>query len=40
MTWVLDTFGGRNVKKDFSLYSNIIFTNGDVDPWKAGGVTT
>lgn len=36
--WALDTFGGRNLKKDFALTSNIVFTNGDLDPWRAGGV--
>ncbi len=39
-TWAIDTFGGRNVKKDFYYASNIIFTNGDLDPWSTGGVTT
>lgn len=38
--WALDTFGGRNVKKDFLHVSNIIFSNGDLDPWRAGGVMT
>ena len=38
--WALDNFGGRNVKKDFMHYSNIIFSNGDLDPWRAGGVLT
>lgn len=37
-TWALDTFGGRNPQKDFAHYSNIIFTNGLLDPWRAGGV--
>jgi len=36
--WALDTFGGRNTKKDFNHVSNIIFSNGDLDPWRAGGV--
>lgn len=36
--WALDTFGGRNIKKDFQHVSNIIFSNGDLDPWRAGGV--
>ena len=37
--WALDTFGGRNPNKDFLHTSNIIFTNGDLDPWRAGGLT-
>lgn len=36
--WALDTFGGRNTKMDFKHTSNIIFSNGDLDPWRAGGV--
>ena len=36
--WALDYFGGRNVAKDFAGSSNIIFSNGDLDPWHAGGV--
>ena len=38
--WALDNFGGRNVKKDFYHASNIIFSNGAIDPWISGGVTT
>lgn len=37
--WALDTFGGWNQTKDFKSYSNIIFSNGVLDPWMAGGVT-
>lgn len=37
--WALDTFGGRNIQKDFQHVSNIIFSNGLLDPWRAGGVT-
>jgi lysosomal Pro-X carboxypeptidase len=37
--WALDNFGGFNYVNDFKSYSNIIFSNGDLDPWKAGGVT-
>ena len=37
--WALDAFGGRNPNKDFRHISNIVFTNGDLDPWRAGGVT-
>jgi hypothetical protein len=38
--WALDAFGGRNPQKDFNKTSNIVFTNGDLDPWRAGGVLT
>ena len=36
--WALDYFGGRDVAKDFQSSSNIIFSNGNLDPWHAGGV--
>ena len=36
--WALDYFGGRDVTKDFASSSNIIFSNGNLDPWHAGGV--
>jgi len=36
--WALDYFGGRNPAKDFASSSNIIFSNGDLDPWHAGGI--
>jgi hypothetical protein len=38
--WALDFFGGRNPEKDFAFASNLMFVNGDLDPWHAGGVTT
>jgi hypothetical protein len=36
--WALDYFGGRNYCKDFASSSNIIFSNGEYDPWHGGGV--
>lgn len=38
--WVLTEFGGRyNYTTEFKPIKNIIYSNGDLDPWKAGGVT-
>lgn len=37
--WALDYFGGRVPKRDFAKASNIIFSNGELDPWQAGGIT-
>jgi len=37
--WVQDSFGGDNLAKNFKYYSNIIFSNGDKDPWFAAGIT-
>lgn len=36
--WALRTFGGYNITRDFHGQSNIIFSNGEFDPWRAGGV--
>lgn len=36
--WIFDYYGGKNPKKDFMKVSNIIFSNGELDPWHAGGV--
>ena len=38
--WVWDYFGGKDIQRDFASHTNIIFTNGDLDPWSAGGVNT
>jgi len=37
--WAVREFGGANIASDFAGYSNIIFSNGNLDPWIAGGVT-
>ena len=37
-SWALDYFGGHVPKRDFMKSSNIIFSNGSLDPWHAGGV--
>lgn len=37
--WAVREFGGAQIARDFSGYSNIIFSNGNLDPWMAGGVT-
>jgi hypothetical protein len=37
--WVKKSFGGSNPIKQFKYYSNIIFSNGDLDPWYYAGIT-
>jgi lysosomal Pro-X carboxypeptidase len=38
--WVGNTFGGKfNYQQEYRQYTKIIFSNGGIDPWKAGGVT-
>lgn len=37
--WALQTFGSYDYTRDFKDYSNIIFSNGKLDPWMAGGIT-
>jgi len=36
--WALDYFGGRMAAADFEYSSNIIFSNGNIDPWSGGGI--
>lgn len=37
--WAVDQFGGKhNYSQEFRQYSNIIFSNGQLDPWRGGGV--
>ena len=36
--WALTEYGGYNITRDLKGYSNIIFSNGQLDPWRAGGV--
>lgn len=37
--WAMTTFGGsHNYSQEYRQYSNIIFSNGNLDPWVAGGV--
>ena len=35
---MLDVYGGRNPKLDFSSHTNIIFSSGSEDPWRVGGI--
>merc|ERR1711865_460493 len=38
--WAMRTFGGRqDYSQEYRQYSNIIFSNGNLDPWFACGVT-
>lgn len=38
LDFVLDYFGGKVLERDFLHASNIIFSNGEYDPWYPGGV--
>jgi lysosomal Pro-X carboxypeptidase len=39
LEWPFMEFGGKNLT-DFRSYSNIIFTNGNLDPWSSGGINS
>jgi len=36
--WALREFGGYNITENLKHYSNIVFSNGSLDPWRAGGL--
>lgn len=36
--WALDFFGGREPRRDFLYYTNIVWVNGEFDPWHGGGI--
>lgn len=36
--WALRYFGGHNIDKDFMYATNMILSNGELDPWMAGGL--
>lgn len=39
-TWALDQFGGYKMEKDFLAVTNIVYSNGDLDPWMPGGMNS
>jgi hypothetical protein len=38
--WALDYFGGYNINTDFLAVTNLIWSNGELDPWRAGGLNS
>ena len=36
--WPFTHYGGLHPTKDFMTASNIVFSNGELDPWAGGGV--
>jgi len=36
--WALKYFGGYNISTDFLAATNVIWSNGELDPWRAGGL--
>jgi len=38
--WALTYFGGYNITQDFLSATNIVFSNGELDPWRAGGLNS
>lgn len=39
LEWPYIEYGGKNLS-DFRYFTNIAFTNGNLDPWSSGGVLT
>lgn len=38
--WALRYFGGFDIDKDFLAATNAIYSNGELDPWRAGGLNS
>jgi len=38
--WALDFFGGREPRRDFLGLTNMVWVNGEYDPWHGGGIIT
>ena len=38
--YALNMYGGRKPSKDFADVRNVVFSQGTLDPWRAGGVNT
>ena len=36
--WALRYFGGFDIDKDFMYATNMILSNGELDPWREGGL--
>lgn len=38
--YALNYFGGKVPRRDFLAHTNIVWVNGEFDPWHGGGVNT